>query len=115
MRSVFVKLPERHYEIRIGENLLSRSDFLLPLIKANQVCIVTNDNVASLYLDSLKAMLSQFQVDVVVLPDGEQFKNLDTVNQVFDTLLSSHHHRTTTLIAVGGGVIGDMTGFAAAS
>jgi 3-dehydroquinate synthase len=79
-----------------------------------QVMLVTNETIAPLYLETVVKSLCEFEVDQVVLPDGEQYKNLDHVNLIFDQLLSSKHNRTTTLIALGGGVVGDMTGFAAA-
>ncbi|MDO6806714.1 3-dehydroquinate synthase, partial [Wenyingzhuangia sp. 1_MG-2023] len=71
--------------------------------------------VAPLYLDMVRQMLDGYQVDSVVLPDGEQYKNLETLNLIFDALLEQGHNRTTTLLALGGGVIGDMCGYAAAS
>ena len=115
MQTLNVDLGERSYPIYIGEGLLQAQGLLSQHIAANQVCIVTNDTIAPLYLESLKSQLSAFQVDVCILPDGEAFKTLETLNKIFDKLLSSRHNRTTTLIALGGGVIGDMTGFAAAS
>ncbi|CCK77810.1 3-dehydroquinate synthase [Oleispira antarctica RB-8] len=75
--------------------------------------IVSNTTVAPLYLERVKSALTQFEVDEVILPDGEEYKNLETLNLIFDALLSKRHNRTTTLIALGGGVVGDMTGFAA--
>lgn len=115
MRTLSVDLGERSYPIFIGEGLLAKSELLLPYIKGKQVCIVTNETVAPLYLAQLKGTLAGLQVDEVVLPDGEQYKNLETLNRIFDRLLESRHNRTTTLIALGGGVVGDMTGFAAAA
>ncbi|HBS42969.1 MAG TPA: 3-dehydroquinate synthase, partial [Oceanospirillales bacterium] len=79
------------------------------------VMIVTNETVAPLYLDTVREVLGDLQVNTVVLPDGEAYKTLDVLNRIFDALLEHRHNRTTTLIALGGGVIGDMTGFAAAS
>merc|ERR1712000_587837 len=80
-----------------------------------QVLIVTNETVAPLYLDTVKAALKDYQVDAVILPDGESYKNLTTLNLIYDALLEKQHNRTTTLLALGGGVIGDMCGYAAAS
>lgn len=114
MLTVEVDLGDRSYPIYIGEQLLERSDLLLPAIKGKQVCIVTNETVAPLYLDQCKKALAGYQVVEVILPDGESYKHLDTVNTIFDALLEAKHNRTTTLIALGGGVVGDMTGFAAA-
>lgn len=114
MRTLTVDLADRSYPIYIGENIFTNPQLLLPYISGHQVCIVTNETVAPLYLAALKVTLSDYQIDVVVLPDGESFKTLTTVNQIFDELLSARHNRTTTLVALGGGVVGDMTGFAAA-
>jgi 3-dehydroquinate synthase len=75
---------------------------------------VTNKTIAPLYLETLQKALPGYQIDTCVLPDGEAYKSLDVLNQIFDKLLSARHNRTTTLIALGGGVVGDMTGFAAA-
>lgn len=115
MRTLTVDLGDRSYPIYIGADLLSQSNLYRPHIRGKQVCIVTNETIAPLYLDQVKQALDGYQVDTVVLPDGEQYKNLDTLNLIFDTLLGKRHNRTTTLIALGGGVVGDMTGFAAAS
>lgn len=114
MRQLNVDLGDRSYPIYIGENLLVDGQYILPHIRGRQVCIVTNETIAPLYLPSLQNLLHAYQVDSVVLPDGESFKNLETLNLIFDGLLSARHNRTTTLIALGGGVVGDMTGFAAA-
>ncbi|GGO78323.1 3-dehydroquinate synthase [Marinobacterium nitratireducens] len=113
MRTLNVELGDRAYPIHIGDGLL-RQSLLQPCIRGRQVCIVTNETVAPLYLDAVESCLHGFEVERVVLPDGEQFKTLDTVNRIFDRLLETRQNRTTTLIALGGGVIGDMTGFAAA-
>lgn len=114
MQTLTVALGERSYPIFVGSNLLSRNDLYSPHIHGKQVCIVTNETVAPIYLDHLKSSLNLFQVSVVVLPDGEAHKNLTTLNEIFTSLLAEKHNRTTTLIALGGGVVGDMTGFAAA-
>jgi len=115
MRTLTVDLGERSYPIFIGEQVLGNPDNLLPYIRGRQVCVVTNETIAPLYLEQLTSSLPGLQVDVVVLPDGESFKTLATLNLIFTTLLEQRHNRTTTLIALGGGVVGDMTGFAAAS
>lgn len=114
MQTLNVDLADRSYPIFIGSDLF-RAENLIPYIKGNQVLIVSNETVAPLYLDQLKAVLPSVQVDDVILPDGEQFKTLDQLGAVYDRLLACRHNRTTTLIALGGGVVGDMTGFAAAS
>ncbi len=115
MRNLHVDLGERSYPIVIGSDLLSQSELIAPHIRGRQVCIVTNETIAPLYLESLKKALQGYSVSEVILPDGESFKTLETLNLIFDRLLQERHNRTTTLIALGGGVVGDMTGFAAAS
>ncbi len=114
METLTVALDERSYPIYIGEALLGRRDLLDPHIRGRQVCIVTNDTIAALYLESLQQLLSGYDLTSVVLPDGESFKNLETLSAIFDELLRARHNRNTTLIALGGGVVGDMAGFAAA-
>lgn len=114
MRQLHVDLGDRSYPIYIGEKLIANKQFLTPHIQGRQICIVTNETIAPLYLSPLQDMLTGYQVDTVVLPDGETHKNLETLNLIFDGLLRARHNRTTTLIALGGGVVGDMTGFAAA-
>jgi len=113
MQTLNVSLAERSYPIYIGAGLLS-SDLMRRHVRASQVMVVTNETVAPLYLDKMLASLEGLKVDTLVLPDGERFKTLATLETVFDALLEKRHSRTTTLIALGGGVIGDMTGFAAA-
>lgn len=116
MREIIVELGERSYPIFIGSGLLDKQQCFLPWIKGKQVMVVTNSTLAEMYKGRLDAVLSTFQkVDKVILPDGESYKNLDTLNLIFDALLESRHNRTTTLVAFGGGVVGDITGFAAAS
>jgi len=114
MQVLTVNLDDRSYPIYIGEHLLSQSELLGQHIRGRQVCVVTNETVAPLYLDQLRNLLSNYLVDTVILPDGESHKTLEVWGTIFDKLLSSRHNRTTTLIALGGGVVGDMTGFAAA-
>lgn len=117
MRTLNVALGERSYPIHIGPGLLARADLILPHLKTPAVAIVSNVTVAPLYLETLAAPLRAAGVKVteIVLPDGEEYKNWDSLNQIFDALLANRCDRTTTLIALGGGVIGDLTGFAAAS
>ncbi len=114
VRELKVDLGERTYPIIIGQDLLGNYD-LTPFVQGSQVMIVTNETVAPLYLESALACFPGKQVDTVVLPDGEKFKDWQTLNQIFDRLLEMRHSRKTTLVALGGGVVGDMTGFAAAS
>lgn len=114
MQQLTVNLDDRNYPIHIGSGLLDQVELLAPHIAGRQVCIVTDDTVAPLYLEHLIRTLADYKVLPVVLPTGEAFKNWATLQQIFDALLDARHDRRTTLIALGGGVIGDMTGFAAA-
>lgn len=114
MRQLQVELGQRRYPIFIGPDLLSQTELLRSYISGRQVMIVTNTRVAPLYLERLQHSLHGLQQQTVILPDGEEFKDLERFNQIMTALLSARHNRTTTLIALGGGVIGDMTGFAAA-
>lgn len=117
MQTLTVALGERSYPIHIGAGLISRPDLILPHLKRKQVAIVTNTIVAPLYLAKLAEPLKQTGVEVieVILPDGEAYKNSETLNLIYDALLKRRAERSTTLIALGGGVIGDLTGFAAAT
>jgi len=106
---------ERSYPIYIGENILAEHTIRQHIV-GKQVCIVSNETIAPLYLDTLLESLGAgYQIDTVILPDGEAYKTIDTLGLIFDQLLEKKHNRTTTLIALGGGVVGDITGFAAAS
>eukprot|EP00276_Gloeochaete_wittrockiana_P010056 CAMPEP_0184666682 /NCGR_PEP_ID=MMETSP0308-20130426/63093_1 /TAXON_ID=38269 /ORGANISM="Gloeochaete witrockiana, Strain SAG 46.84" /LENGTH=369 /DNA_ID=CAMNT_0027111395 /DNA_START=243 /DNA_END=1352 /DNA_ORIENTATION=+ len=119
MSTLNVDLGDRSYPIYIGENLLNNAATLLrPFIKGKQVMIVTNTTIAPLYLKQVQDVLTSdgsLQVSKVVLPDGEEFKNLEVLNQIFTACLENRLDRKATLVALGGGVIGDMTGFAAAT
>lgn len=111
-------LPEsRSYSIHIGQGLLSRMDLLLPHLPGKKAAIVTNTTIAPLYLEKLRNALAEHHVETfaIILPDGEQYKNWETLNLIFDALLEHRCERRTPLIALGGGVIGDLTGFAAAT
>ena len=110
-----VELGDKSYPIYIGIDLLSMKSLFVDQIRGRQVMIVTNKTIAPLYLDKLTSILDGFNVQTVILPDGEEFKKLETLNKVFDALLEAKFDRTSTLIALGGGVIGDITGFVAAS
>ncbi len=111
----WVDLPDHRYPIRIGTDLLTDAASFASYLSGNRVMVVTNTTVAPLYLNLLQQALAGYQVDELILPDGEQYKNLTTLNQIYDALLQQRHDRQTTLIALGGGVIGDITGLAAAS
>ena len=110
-----VELADKSYPIYIGSDLLSSKSLLSDHIQGKQVMVVTNTTIAPLYLEKLKDALSDFNVESVVLPDGEEFKTLETLNKVFDALLKAKFDRSSTLVALGGGVVGDITGYAAAS
>ncbi|MEQ1484075.1 3-dehydroquinate synthase [Methyloglobulus sp.] len=114
MNTLQVKLGSRSYPIYIGCDLLGTPELYARHIKGKQVLIVTNETVAPLYLDTVLGQLKAYKPAQVVLPDGEQYKSLNVLNQIFDTLLANKFGRSATLVALGGGVIGDMGGFAAA-
>ncbi|MFV0476750.1 MAG: 3-dehydroquinate synthase [Parahaliea sp.] len=110
-----VELGERSYPIYIGRGLLSSSELLTRHIAGRQVLLISNETVAPLYAQKLKAALgSGYRLSEVILPDGEQYKTITTVEMIFDKALQDNHSRKTTVIALGGGVVGDMAGFAAA-
>ncbi len=115
MKTLNLDLQEKSYPIYIGQDLLSKGELLTKHISGKQVMIVTNTTVAPLYLEKVKNLLSSFELAQVILPDGEKYKTLDTLNYIFSALLENKFDRSCTLIALGGGVVGDMTGFAAAS
>ena len=116
MQTLTVELGDRAYPIHIGPGLLDRADLVLSHLIRKRAVIVTNTTVGPLYLERFASNLRNagVQVDSVVLPDGEVYKNWETLNLIFDALLTQRAERKTTLIALGGGVIGDLTGFAAA-
>ncbi len=114
MNVLNVDLGERSYPIVIGCSLRSCANSLAPYIKGDQVLVVSNETIAPLYLEKLLANIDVRTLDTLVLPDGEQYKTVETLNTIYDALLEHRHDRSTTLIALGGGVIGDITGFAAA-
>ena len=111
-----VELGDRRYPIHIGPGLLDRGDLIAPHLPQRNAVIVTNTVVAPLYLEKLQESLGRLQIaaETIVLPDGEEHKDWRTLNRVFDALMDFRAERKTTLIALGGGVIGDLTGFAAA-
>ncbi len=117
MRTLNVELADRSYPIRIGAGVLADSGLILPYLKSKRVAVVTNDVVGPLYLADFVAGLRKQGISVtqIVLPDGEAHKDWPTLNLIFDGLLGEHCDRSTTLIALGGGVVGDMVGFAAAT
>ncbi len=115
MQTLHVELGDRSYPIHIGPGLLAEPALLRPHIAGSQVLIVSNEIVAPLYLEPVRAALEGFEQAQLVLPDGERYKTLDSAMRIYDELLARRMDRRTTLVALGGGVIGDLTGFAAAT
>jgi 3-dehydroquinate synthase len=114
MTTLNVELGTRSYPIYIDSGLLNDNSLLNQHIRGKRVCIVSNNIVEPLYLATLKAKLTEFQVDEIILPDGEAQKSLANFDVIMSHLLANGHGRDSTLIALGGGVVGDITGFAAA-
>ena len=102
------------YQILIGKDLLSDSNNFSSVIKGQQVFIVSNETVAPLYLKVLKNSLSQYETHSYILKDGEKYKSLSSLEDILDSMLKVGLRRNATLIALGGGVVGDISGFAAA-
>jgi 3-dehydroquinate synthase len=117
MQTLSVALAERSYPVHVGSGLIERADLVLPFLERRKVAIVTNTTVAPLFLERVAGALAGAGIGVVriVVEDGEQHKDWNTLNSVYDSLIGERCGRDTTLIALGGGVIGDLTGFAAAT
>lgn len=115
MNTFKVDLAERSYPIHIGRGLLGDKNLLGEYLKGSQVLIVSNETVAPLYLSVVTKMLANFHLETLILPDGEEYKNTEILGEIYQKLLVSKFDRKCTLVALGGGVIGDITGFAAAS
>lgn len=115
METLNVSLGARSYPIYIGSGILRNAELLTRHIQGKSAMVVSNETVAPLYLDKVIPHLAQLKTGTVTLPDGEVYKNLTELNQIYTQLLQEHCDRKTTLIALGGGVVGDMTGFAAAT
>lgn len=115
METLHVDLSDRSYPIFIGQGILNTPELWISYIQGSSVCVVSNETVAPLYLDAVQHNLADFKDRACILPDGEEYKNLETLNLVYDRLLEERFDRKATLIALGGGVVGDMTGFAAAT
>ena len=114
MSTLRLDLPGGGYPIHVGSGLLGSADLLRAPVAGDRVAIVTNEVVAPLYLARLTEALASFDPAVVILPDGETQKALDTIDRVVGQLLQARCDRATTIFALGGGVVGDITGFAAA-
>lgn len=106
---------DRSYPIVIGQDVTKSGIVDALSAKCERVAIISNTTVAPLYAEKIKALFHQYEISVLELPDGEKYKNLNTLNDIFDFLLENKFDRSTTLVALGGGVVGDITGFAAAS
>ncbi|MGH8561488.1 MAG: 3-dehydroquinate synthase, partial [Nevskiales bacterium] len=115
MSVLTVELGDRSYPILMGADLLADSQTYLPHLHGGRPLIVTNETVAPIYLDRVRRALSGINPQALILPDGEAHKTLDTAGRIFDALLAGQYGRDSVLIALGGGVIGDLTGFAAAT
>jgi 3-dehydroquinate synthase len=117
MQTLNVALGERSYPIHIGAGLIARAELIAERLPKKKAAIITNTVVGPLYLAPLARALEARGVDVasITLPDGEQHKDWETLNRIFDALLERRCERGTTLIALGGGVVGDLAGFAAAA
>jgi 3-dehydroquinate synthase len=114
VESLGVTLGSRSYPIHIGVDLLGRADLFRPYLAGGAVAIVTNPVVAPIYLPKVKAGLQDARITEIIVPDGEQAKSWQTLNSVFDALLKARCGRDTLIVALGGGVVGDLAGFAAA-
>jgi len=115
MQTLNLDLGDRRYPIYIGRGLLAQGELLKRHVSGSRVAVISNETVAPLYLDAVLPVLSGFQPVKIILPDGESYKTLEVLNRIFTALLEARCDRQTTLIALGGGVIGDMAGFAAAT
>ena len=115
MKILNVDLAERSYPIYIGSGLLKDKEMITRHVKTRTICIITNTTVSKLYLENLKDLLDGYQVVEVIIDDGEEFKNYDSLNHIYTKLLENQCNRDTTIMALGGGVVGDIAGYAAAS
>ena len=116
MKTINIDLGDRSYPIYVGDQLIDNPTILLNHIQTHTVVVVTNTTVAPLYLDTVTQSLGDnTHIIPIILPDGEQYKNTETLNTIYEVLLKNKCDREVMLIALGGGVIGDITGFAAAS
>ncbi|MEM1404955.1 MAG: 3-dehydroquinate synthase [Pseudomonadota bacterium] len=116
MTTLTVNLGERSYPIYIEAGIRKSAQRLAEHISGNQLLIVSNETIAPLFLADVKSALrADLKVSEVILPDGEEHKSLAVLERIFDTALRDSHNRSTTILALGGGVVGDMAGFAAAS
>jgi len=115
MKILNVELGDRSYPIYIGNGLLEDAKIITSHIKTKTICIVSNTKVSKLYLENIKNLLDDYQLVEAIIDDGEEFKNHDSLNQIYTKLLENQCNRDTTILALGGGVVGDIAGYAAAS
>ena len=116
MKTINIDLGQRSYPIYVGDNLLSNNIIFKKHIRTKKIALVSNTTVAPLYMDTvISALGNDKEIIPIILPDGEQYKNTDTLNKIYDVLLQNKCDRDILLIALGGGVIGDITGYAAAT
>jgi len=115
MKTLHVDLGARSYPIYIGRGLLSKPELIQPCIKGKTIAIVSNTTVAPLYIDKVHQLTQGFSNTDILLPDGEKYKTFETLGQIYTEMLEAHCDRKTTLLALGGGVVGDVAGYAAAS
>ena len=115
MEMIPVDLGDESYNINIGAGLLSHPEFLDSQIMGHQIFVVSNQKVADFYLDRLCNGLESYQIDFFLMPDGEQFKTLESFETIIGRLVEKGHKRSTTIVALGGGVVGDTAGYVAAS
>ena len=115
MKILNVELGDRSYPIYIGSSLLEDAKIITSHVKTKTICIVSNTTVSKLYLENIKNLLDGYQVVEAIIDDGEEFKNYDSLNHIYTKLLENQCNRDTTILALGGGVVGDIAGYAAAS
>ena len=115
IKTLQLDLGERSYPIHIGQGLLQHASLLTPHIHGNTSVVVSNETIAPLYISKIHDLISNYRNTDVILADGEEYKTLDTVNQIFTKMLEERCDRKTTVLALGGGVVGDITGYGAAS
>jgi len=115
MKILNVELGDRSYPIYIGNGLLEDEKIITSHIKTRTICIVSNTTVSKLYLEYIKNLLDDYQLVEAIIDDGEEFKNYNSLNYIYTKLLENQCNRDTTILALGGGVVGDIAGYAAAS
>ena len=115
MKTLHVDLGERSYPIHIGQGLLNQADLITSHIHGKTTVTVSNETVAPLYIDAVHGLIDGELNTDIILPDGEQYKTAETLGQIYTQMLQAHCDRKTTLLALGGGVVGDVAGFASAS